>query len=374
MDGVLDLYMRNDKRPASAAVPLIIDTDMAFDVDDVLAVCMAHALHDLGEAKLLAVVHDSGYPEGIGAVSVLNHYYGHDDEVALGAYKGTFGKDLETSGREWKTGPYVPLLVNGWPSPVKSSEQVPEAVALYRRLLAAADDSSVAIASVGFATNLEALLKSPADAISPLTGKDLVAKKVKVVVYQGGFYPPRHTQKEIDARVPNDEFNWGCGRRWFYPLDGCEGTASYVTKNMPSNVEQIFSEVGFMFPTGQTLLQCATETNPCRQALVATLQDWNQDPSNGRASWDAIVTLTAVRGATGVGGHKGGVGGKNMVDDGGTNHWVPGTGSTQSYLVLEGDAYWKKMDEDIRAGHGPPTLTEMKDEINRLLCRPPVER
>ena len=51
-------------------MPLIIDTDMSFDVDDVLAVCMAHALHDSGEAKLLAVLHDSGYPEGIAAVSV----------------------------------------------------------------------------------------------------------------------------------------------------------------------------------------------------------------------------------------------------------------------------------------------------------------
>ena len=79
-----ELHLRTDPRPEAAAVPLIIDTDMSFDVDDVLAVCMAHALHDVGEAKLLAVVHDSGYPQGIAAVSVLSHYYNHD-AIPLGA-------------------------------------------------------------------------------------------------------------------------------------------------------------------------------------------------------------------------------------------------------------------------------------------------
>ena len=44
--------------------PLIIDTDASFDVDDVLAICMAHALERRGEAKILAVMHDAGIPEG----------------------------------------------------------------------------------------------------------------------------------------------------------------------------------------------------------------------------------------------------------------------------------------------------------------------
>ena len=34
---------------AKSAVPLIIDTDASFDVDDVVAICMAHALMDNGE-------------------------------------------------------------------------------------------------------------------------------------------------------------------------------------------------------------------------------------------------------------------------------------------------------------------------------------
>ena len=55
---------------------LIIDTDMSTDCDDVGAVCVANALADNGEVNLLAVVHNTGLPEGAGAISVLNTYYG----------------------------------------------------------------------------------------------------------------------------------------------------------------------------------------------------------------------------------------------------------------------------------------------------------
>ena len=35
-----------------------------------------YSLQDLGEVELLAVVHSTGYPTAIGAVSVINHYFG----------------------------------------------------------------------------------------------------------------------------------------------------------------------------------------------------------------------------------------------------------------------------------------------------------
>ena len=82
---------------AADAVPLIIDTDMGFDVDDVGAVCMANELMLLGEANILAIVHDTGYKIGIGGVSAINHYYGHDS-IPLGAYKGTFGRNDDGTG------------------------------------------------------------------------------------------------------------------------------------------------------------------------------------------------------------------------------------------------------------------------------------
>ena len=61
-------------------MPLIIDTDASFDVDDVLAICMAHALERRGEAKILAVMHDAGIPEGacllmINMINIINDNY-----------------------------------------------------------------------------------------------------------------------------------------------------------------------------------------------------------------------------------------------------------------------------------------------------------
>jgi len=70
------------------AVKMIIDTDMGFDVDDIGSICLANALMDQGEVDILAVVHDTGFIHGIGAVSTINHFYGHD--IPLGAYKGIF--------------------------------------------------------------------------------------------------------------------------------------------------------------------------------------------------------------------------------------------------------------------------------------------
>jgi hypothetical protein len=73
----------------SAPVKLIIDTDMGMDVDDVGSICIANALQDLGEAEILAIVHDTGFRLGVGPISSINNWYGHD--IPLGAYKGIFG-------------------------------------------------------------------------------------------------------------------------------------------------------------------------------------------------------------------------------------------------------------------------------------------
>ena len=73
LEGVKDLWWRNIlqkiKNDHSCwwmvqlfKVPLIIDTDASFDVDDVVAICLAHGLERRGEAKILAIVHDAGIP------------------------------------------------------------------------------------------------------------------------------------------------------------------------------------------------------------------------------------------------------------------------------------------------------------------------
>lgn len=325
--------------PAPAPVKLIIDTDMGFDVDDVAAVCAAHALHDMGEVDVVAIVHNTGFDKGIGAVSVIGHYYGHDD-VVLGAYKGEFGRDANYTPTEPNAGKstqdmYVSNLVSGWESPVKNSSQVLDAAAAYRKALAAQPDHSVNIASIGFTTNLRDLIESPPDQYSPLDGKALVARKVRTVVWMDGMY------------------NFGCaqydgGPAWLGSDAGCRGSAAAAVSGMPGNVKQVFSGVGTNVISGDALRDCTPPSNPCRQAFL----DWSG--GNGRSSWDPIAVVEAVRGVAGIFLDEVEQGGRMEVAEGGEETWVPGAGSNQSRVAYRGRA------------QGP-----IAGDINALLCRPP---
>ena len=44
----------------SVPTRLLVDTDMSIDVDDLLALCVAHALADRNEVELLAMLHGTG--------------------------------------------------------------------------------------------------------------------------------------------------------------------------------------------------------------------------------------------------------------------------------------------------------------------------
>ena len=115
------------------------------------AVCLAHALALRGEAKLLAVVHNTGLDSGVGALSAINTYYGQPD-LPVGAYKGPFDRGMR--------GSYVDDLVRRFPARLRNASAAPDALAVYRQALAAAPDASVWVSSIGFTTNLEALLRS----------------------------------------------------------------------------------------------------------------------------------------------------------------------------------------------------------------------
>eukprot|EP01047_Picozoa_sp_COSAG01_P065208 COSAG01_NODE_8768_length_2665_cov_25.306703_2_plen_296_part_00 len=194
----------------AAPVKLLIDTDAGFDVDDVGAVCLANALADNGEAEIVAVGHTNGYNKGIGSVSTLMHFYGRD-AVPLGAYKGAWAENPRAPGAKGTADKYIPDLVNGFPSPVKDYSTVPTAVQAYRQVLAAQPDHSVHIAAIGITTNMRDLVQSQPDSFSPLNGHDLIAKKVKVIVWMDMMY------------------NFGCAQHdtdnWLGSDEGCRGSA-----------------------------------------------------------------------------------------------------------------------------------------------------
>lgn len=167
---------------------LIIDTDLSIDVDDVGALCIAHALADRGEADLLAIVHDTGVPGGVGVISILNHWYGRSS-LPVGAYTGPVGNPTVTVKPDWThkgNGVYLYDLLSKFPSTIRDSSQAPSSLSVLRSSLADADDGSVTIAAIGHATNMLDLLNSRPDKHSDLTGLELVKRKVLKLVIMGG--------------------------------------------------------------------------------------------------------------------------------------------------------------------------------------------
>lgn len=74
---------------AAAPVQLIIDTDLGFDVDDVGAIAVGHALADQGHVDLLGIVCNTGRDSCIVGVDIINHYYNRAN-MSIGSFKGRF--------------------------------------------------------------------------------------------------------------------------------------------------------------------------------------------------------------------------------------------------------------------------------------------
>jgi len=84
----------------------------------------------------------------------------------------------------------------------KNYEKIPEAPMFYRELLAKQPDNSVVVITVGFSTNLARLLDTQPDNFSPLTGKELVAKKVKMLSLMGGTFSDNPDGYNIVKDIP----------------------------------------------------------------------------------------------------------------------------------------------------------------------------
>lgn len=181
---------------------------------------------------------------------------------------------------------------------------------LYRKTLAGSVDSSVTIASIGFFENLSGLLNSTSDVYSPLSGPELIAKKVKKLAVMGGGYPSGH------------EFNfWGDN-----PL-----TTAHVINNWPRTVPVTFlgTEVGDTVLSGAKLTTEGPEGD-----VVKAAYGWYVGYNTTRMSWDPLTVGYAVMGL-GSWFSYGNMAGYNHVFANGSNVWVADEEITnQHYLQL----------------------------------------
>jgi len=181
----------------SEPVPIIFDTDIGNDVDDVLALGMIHNLEKRGACKLLAVTITKDNPKAAAFTDAVNTFYGRGD-VPIGAVRDGMTKEV---GR-------FNLLADQqdkYPHDLKSGTDAPDALALLRKTLASQPDNSVVIVQVGFFTNLARLLDTPPDEYSPLKGRELIKQKVKLLsLMAGAFETIRHNNRYSEYNVRID--------------------------------------------------------------------------------------------------------------------------------------------------------------------------
>lgn len=257
------LSISQHRRPP---VPVIFDSDIGPDYDDVGAITILHVLADQGSARILATVASNRYEGIAGILNLFNTYFRRPD-IPIGVPK-EHGVSLRDR-QHW-----TEMLLARYPHQIRSNDEVPDAVKVYRKVLSAQPDHSVTVITVGFLTNLAGILHSGPDEFSPLDGPALVKRKVKLLVSMAGAYPSGR-----EFNIYNDA-----------------PSAAYALENWPTPV--IFSgfEIGARIRTGLPLIHNRSIRNdPAKDAFAHNIPLSRED-AQGRMSWDEVTVLVAIRG------------------------------------------------------------------------------
>ena len=197
---------------------IILDTDFGGDADDLGALAMLNNFIDKGECNLLGIMCWSTEKYAVSAIDAVNRYYNHPN-IPISVRKD------QTILTDWN---YSKSIADRF-SHQLNLENVPDAIILYRKILAESPDKSIVIVTIGPLKNIENLLNSKSDSLSNLCGKDLIEKKVKEFVMMGGKYP---------------EGDW----EWNFE-GGMTGVTKYVISNISVPITFSGYEVGVNIKT-----------------------------------------------------------------------------------------------------------------------------
>lgn len=294
-----------------APVPVIFDTDITGDVDDVLALAMLHALADRGECAIEAVTVSKINPLAAAFVDAVNTFYGRPD-IPIGVTRDAQIRDSK----------YLHLVKTKdgdhfrYRHDLLSSDDAPAAVSILRRVLAKAKDRSIVLVQVGLAANLADLVESQPDDISPLTGPELIRKKVRLVsVMAGAFAPVRGDAHYLEANVRNGI-----------------GSMQRFAKAWPAEVAVVWSDfrIGIAAPYPRESI--ARDFQYRQHHIVRESYLLHSGPDHDRPTWDLTSVLYAARPDDNYFGLSDT--GTVSVDDDGFTRFTPQHGGRDRYLTM----------------------------------------
>lgn len=321
--------------PPSRPVPLIFDTDIGNDVDDVLALGMIHALESRGWCELLAVTVTKDHELAAPFVDAVNTFYGRG-AIPIGAVR---------DGVTPQEGKFIGLATKRdgdrlrYPRDLEPG-QAEEAVSLLRRVLAAAEDDSVVIVQVGFSTNLARLLDSPGDEISPLAGGELAAKKVALLSIMAGAFEP----------IPDREGNLRDHREYNVVQD--LPSAQRLAADWPTPIVWSGFEIGLSVPyPAQSILEDYAYVD--HHPLAESYHLYSPPPHN-RPTWDLTSVLYAAmphRGYFGLSPR-----GRVTIDDNGLTRFAEEPDGRDRYLTLSAEQKARVTEALVQLSSQPPSV------------------
>jgi inosine-uridine nucleoside N-ribohydrolase len=274
---------------AFAQVPVIFDTDMGNDIDDALALALLHALESRGECRIIAVTITKDNPWAAPYIDIVNTFYGRPN-IPIGMVKG--------SGVTPEDSPMIRVPAQRtYPHKLKSGVDAPEAVAVLREALAGQPDHSVVIVQVGFSTNLAHLLDD----------RELVARKVKLLVMMAGDFAKRNPEYNIKMDIPS---------------------AQKLLRGWPTPIVTSGFEIGnsMLFPASSI-----SRDFPANHPVADAYKNYKNFPYD-RPTWDITAALYAARPSDGYFSLS--EPGTIEVDNAGVTTFVRSAEGKQRYLVM----------------------------------------
>jgi inosine-uridine nucleoside N-ribohydrolase len=340
----LNIGARARAGSAMKPIKLIYDGDIGPDPCDFATISMLHEYHQRGRIELIGVIGATPDPYLASTFSIYNQLHGAD--VPIAAYQGAPGKVVYSK----KVKTRYRLAIKGvcykdqnktvyeryGNKETRTAADVFDTIDLYRRLLSPAEDESITVYAAGQLFNFPALLSSLGDEYSPLTGAELLEKKVKEFVFMGGYFP-RSADNSWYAATNNAEWNW-----WALGEKNVTRNSLQALVGMGKPITYIGAEIGPRVLTGKELINRLGKEHPTSEAY---LQYRPIAKSKGRGlvkdnpAYDETALFVCVEG--GMGKYFGEVRGGVRVNRKGANTWAPGEGN-ERYITL-----WSGVEEEL---------------------------